>query len=161
MLCTMEIFTINTKDLLDSISVKVSLGLYAAIFAGRMEEFHVSTSSRSTLWALLFMVSYMTTEQFLNQSSCLLYGSNLTGCIAVSVTIYSFKIIPSIWAFCECSFLNHTYNALLITSYLPIFNVYCSTEMFTASHKLSDFFDIMAFIVEGDGAQFFCSGHRR
>jgi len=73
----MEIFTINTKDLLDCISVKMSLGSYAAILAGKMEEFHVSTS-RPTLWALFFMVPYMMVEQFLNQSSCLLYGSNLT-----------------------------------------------------------------------------------
>lgn len=135
MLCTMEIFTINTKDLLDSISVKMSLGSYAAILAGRMEEVHVSTS-KSTLWTLLFMVPYMMVEQFLNQSNRLLYGSNLTlSFIVISITIYSFKIIPSIWVFCECSFLDHTFSALLISSYFPIFSLLCSTEMFTASHN--------------------------
>jgi hypothetical protein len=131
----MEIFTINTKDLLDSISVKMSLGSYAAILAQRMEEFHVSTSI-STLWALLFMVPYTMVEQFLNQSSRLLYGSNLTlSLIAISITIYSFKVISSVWVFCECSFLNHTYSALLISSYFPVFTVLCGTEMFKASHN--------------------------
>jgi hypothetical protein len=131
----MEIFTINTKDLLDCIIVKISLGSYAAILAGRMEEVHVSTS-KSTLWALLFMVPYMMVEQFLNQSSRLLYGSNLTlSFIAVSITTYSFKIIPSVWVSCECSFLNHKYIALLISSYFPIFTVLCGAEMFTASHN--------------------------
>jgi len=95
----MEIFTSNTKDLLDSFSVKMSVGSYAAILTGRMEGFHVSTS-RSTLWALLFVVPYMMIEQFLNQSSRMLYGSNLTlSFIAVSVTIYSSKITPSICVF--------------------------------------------------------------
>jgi hypothetical protein len=35
------------------------------------------------------MVPYTVAEQFLNQSSYLLYGSNVTSCVAVSITIYS------------------------------------------------------------------------
>jgi len=148
-LCTVEIFTINTSDLLDSISAKMSLGSYAAILAGRMEEFHVSTS-KSTLWALLFVVPCMMVEQFLNQSSRLLYSSNLTlSFIAISVNIYSFKIIPLIWVFSECSFLLPHLHCLVWYR-----NVYSFTQLY-------DLFDIMAFIVKGDGAQYFCSGHRR